>query len=459
MSVKKNDIISLSIQSLSSDGNGVGRYENQAIFVPGTVPGDEIQARIVKDCKTYAFGILETLDKPSPERINVDCSVAGPCGGCCFRQLSYEAELKAKKEFVANAFARLGGLELPTADTLPSPDVDRYRNKAQFPVGTDQNGHCQTGFYANRTHRIVPCADCKLQPEVFNQIAAFLCEGFDRYGIPAYDEIRHTGLIRHIFLRQGAHSGEILVCLVGASKKVPKLRPLIQELCDAFPAVKTVLWNINTRNTNVILGQENKVLYGPGFIEDILCDVPIHLGPMSFYQVNTPAAEQLYRTAASLAQLRPTDLVLDLYCGMGTIGLSMVQDCKEIIGVEIVPEAIDAAKENAARMGQEIADRCRFLCADAGQAAQQLAAEQLQPDVIVVDPPRKGCDQNTLDAILTMSPRTVVMISCNPATAARDTRYLADHGYQPGTVQPVDLFPRTKHVETVVVLSKTQTAD
>lgn len=459
MSVKKNDIIPLTIHGLSSDGNGVGRYENQAIFVPATVPGDEIHARIVKDCKSYAFGIVESLDNPAADRINVDCSVAAPCGGCCFRHLSYEAELAAKKDFVESAFSRLGGLTLSISDTLPSPQVDRYRNKAQFPVGKDKDGKCCTGFYANRTHRIVSCDDCKLQPAVFNQIAAFLCEAFDRFSIPPYDETIHTGLIRHIFLRQGAHSGQILLCLVGASKKVPNLKPLMAELLAKFPDIKTILWNINTKNTNVILGQENKVLYGPGYIEDTLCNVPIQLGPMSFYQVNTPAAEMLYQTAAQMAQLKPSDLVLDLYCGMGTIGLSMVDQCKELVGVEIVPEAISAANENAARMGAEIAQRCRFLCADAGQAAQQLSAEGLHPDVVLVDPPRKGCDQNTLDAICDMAPRTIVMISCNPATAARDTRYLAEHGYLPGEVHPVDLFPRTKHVETVVLLSQQKPDD
>ena len=454
MSVKKNDIISLTITSLSSDGNGVGRYENQAVFVPATAPGDVIQARIVKDCKTYAFGIVERIEQPSPDRIPVDCEAAAPCGGCCFRHLDYAAELAAKKEFVANAFTRLGGLDLPIADTLASPQAERYRNKAQFPVGKGPDGRCCTGFYANRTHRIVSCDDCKLQPSVFNQIAAALCEGFDRYQIPPYEETTQKGLIRHIFLREGAHSGQILLCLVGASKKAPHLKPLLDSLIAQFPAIRTVVWNVNTRNTNVILGQENIVLYGPGYIEDTLCGVPIQLGPMSFYQVNTPAAELLYRTAAQLAQLRPTDHVLDLYCGMGTIGLSLVHQCQELIGVEIVPEAIAAAKENAARMGADVAARSRFLCADAGQAAQQLASEGLHPDVIFVDPPRKGCDQNTLDAVCQMAPRTVAMISCNAATAARDAKYLSAHGYRPGAVHPVDLFPRTKHVECVLVFTR-----
>ena len=458
MSVKKNDIIPLLIHGLSNDGSGVGRYENQAIFVPDTAPGDQIMARIVKDCKTYAFGIVEKMVQPSPDRIAADCSVSGPCGGCCLRHLRYDAELRAKKEFVASAFSRIGGLSLPILDTLGSPEVDRYRNKAQFPVGRAADGKCHTGFFANRTHRIVSCEDCKLQPERFNQIAAFLCAGFDRYGIPPYDEVQRTGIVRHIFLRKGAHTGQMLICLVSASKKLPSIAPLVKELTAAFPEIKTILWNINTQNTNVILGRENQVVYGPGYIEDTMCGVPIQLGPMSFYQVNTPAAELLYRTAADMAGLLPTDRVLDLYCGMGTIGLSLVNRCKELIGVEIVPEAIAAAKENAARMGASVADRCRFLCADAGQAAQQLADENLNPDIIFVDPPRKGCDQNTLDAICRMAPRTVVMISCNAATAARDVKYLSEHDYLPGEVHPVDLFPRTKHVECIIKLTRSPDA-
>lgn len=454
MPVRKNQIIPLTITSLSSDGSGVGRYENEAVFVPATAPGDSANVRIVKDCGKYAFGIVDTLVSPSPDRIEADCAVSGPCGGCCFRHLRYEAELAAKKGFVADAFSRLGGLSLPILDTMPSPQVDRYRNKAQFPVGRDKDGNICAGFYAGRTHRIVPCADCKLQPEIFNEIEAYLCRAFTERNLPPYDEVTGKGIVRHIFLRQGAHSGQIMVCLVGAAKKAPPLEPVITELVRRFPAVHTVVWNINTRRTNVILGLENITLYGPGYIEDTLCDVPIRLGPLSFYQVNTPAAERLYRTAAQMAQLRPEDRVLDLYCGMGTIGLSVIEQCAELIGVEIVPEAIDAAKENAARMGKAVADRCRFFCADAGQAAQQLAEEGLQPDVIFVDPPRKGCDQNTLDAILRMAPRRVVMVSCNAATAARDAKYLAERGYTPGAVQPVDLFPRTKHVECVLAFAK-----
>ncbi len=450
MAVKKNQIISLEIDSLSSDGSGVGRYEGQAIFVPGTAPGDVLEVKIVKDCGRYAFGIVHQITTPSPARIDTDCPCAGPCGGCCFRHLDYAAELTAKQGFVADAFRRIGGLEIPVRTILPSPEVDRYRNKVQFPVGTDKNGHLRAGFYAGRTHRIVPCEDCRLQPEVLNQIAGWVCAWMEAHRIPAYDEQTGKGLLRHIFLRRGAHSGQIMVCLVCNGDSLPGESLLAKELIAAFPAVRTVVLNENTRRTNVILGSTNRALCGPGYIEDTLCGVPVRLGPLSFYQVNTLGAEQLYRAAAAYTGLRPGDRLLDLYCGMGTIGLSMAQNCAELIGVEVIEEAVESARQNAARMGAEFAAKSRFLCADAGQTAARLAAEGAAPDVIVLDPPRKGCDQTTLDAVLRMAPRRVVMISCNPATAARDAKYLDAHGYRAQEVQPADMFPRTKHVECIV---------
>jgi 23S rRNA (uracil1939-C5)-methyltransferase len=459
MSLQKNQSIPLTIERLSGDGSGVGHYEGEAVFVPGTAPDDELKVHIVKDCGRYAFGIVEELITPSAQRIPVDCAVAAPCGGCSLRHLSYQAELQAKQESVADAFRRIGGLDLPVLPILPSPDVDRYRNKVQFPVGVDKNGKPCIGFYAGRTHRIVPCADCKLQPSVLNEIGNFICDFLGTHQIAPYSEESGKGLVRHIFLRRGAHSEQIMVCLVCTRAKLPHREELVQALCTAFPAIKTIILNVNAQKTNVILGAENHVLYGDGFIDDTLCNVPVRLGVFSFYQVNTAGAEQLYAAAANRAQLQPNDLLLDLYCGMGTIGLSMVQNCRALVGVEIVPEAIASAKENAARMGAEVAAKSRFLCADAGQAARQFADEGLQPDVIMLDPPRKGCDEATLSAVVQMSPRRVVMVSCNPATAARDTAWLAQHGYVPQEVQPVDMFPRTKHVETIVQLSQRKPDD
>ena len=455
MPLQKNQLLTLRIERLSNDGSGVAHSsEGEAVFVPGTAPGDEAQVRIVKDCGRYAFGILDKLLTPSPDRIPVDCAVAGPCGGCSLRHLDYAAELRAKQESVADAFRRIGGLDVPVLDALPSPEVDRYRNKVQFPVGRDKDGAPCIGFYAGRTHRIVPCPDCKLQPGVLNDIGNTLCAFFAAHGIQPYDEERGKGLVRHIFLRRGAHSGQIMVCLVCTRPKLPHSDELVALLREKFRDIATILINVNAKKTNVILGEESVTLYGPGCIEDTLCGVPVRLGPLSFYQVNTLAAERLYGIAAEYAQLEPDDVLLDLYCGMGTIGLSMANHCRELIGVEIIPEAIDSAKANAARMGDAVAAKSRFFCADAGEAAARLAAEGLRPDVIMLDPPRKGCDETTLSAVVQMSPRRVVYVSCNPSTAARDAAWLGQHGYRAEKVQPVDLFPRTKHVETVCLLSK-----
>ena len=455
MPLQKNQILTLRIERLSSDGSGVAHSpDGETVFVPGAAPGDEADVRIVKDCKRYAFGILDHLRTPSPDRIPVDCAVAGPCGGCSLRHLDYTAELRAKQENVTDAFRRIGGLDVPVLDICPSPEVDRYRNKVQFPVGLDKNGNPCIGFYAGRTHRIVPCPDCKLQPGVLNDIGNALCRFFAENGIQPYNEETGQGLVRHIFLRRGAHSGQIMVCLVCTRPNLPHADALCTRLREQFADIATILLNVNSKNTNVILGTETHTLYGPGYIEDTLCGVPVQLGPLSFYQVNTLAAERLYGIAAQYAQLTPDDLLLDLYCGMGTIGLSMVDHCRELVGVEIVPEAIESAKANAARMGDAVAAKSCFFCADAGQAATRLAAEGLHPDVVMLDPPRKGCDEATLSAVVRMAPRRVVYVSCNPATAARDAAWLENNGYHAEKVQPVDLFPRTKHCEAVLLLTK-----
>lgn len=308
MPLQKNQVLTLTIERLSNDGSGVAHSpDGEAVFVPGTAPGDEADIRIVKDCGRYAFGILDTLRTPSPDRIPVDCAVAGPCGGCSLRHLDYAAELRAKQENVVDAFRRIGGLDVPVLDALPSPEVDRYRNKVQFPVGRDKNGAPCIGFYAGRTHRIVPCPDCKLQPGILNDIGNALCSFFGAHGIQPYDEASGKGLVRHIFLRRGAHSGQIMVCIVCTRAKLPHSAELVEQLTAQFPDIATVLVNVNPRNTNVILGTETHTLCGPGFIEDTLCGVPVRLGPLSFYQVNTLAAERLYGIAAEYAQLQPDD--------------------------------------------------------------------------------------------------------------------------------------------------------
>ena len=451
MSLQKNTVLPLRIESLSSDGNGVGRVDGQAVFVPGCAVGDEIRARIVKDCGRYAFAIVEELCRPGSGRVTPDCPVCVPCGGCCFRHLDYATECRAKEGFVRDAFARIGGVDLSVEPILPAPSPLRYRNKVQLPVGVGPNGHLTTGFYAGRSHRIVPCADCLLQPEWMNQAAQEACRLLQNAGVTAYDESSGKGLIRHLFLREGWHSGQRLLCFVINGDSLPGEADIAARLAEAF-SLTTVLVNRNTANTNVILGRKTRTLLGPGSIEDTLAGVPIRMGVHEFYQVNTPAAEQLYAVAREYAGLRPEDNLLDVYCGMGTIGLSMHGDCARLTGIEVVPQSVESAREVAARMG---ADRAEFFCMDAGQAAERLAGQTgYTPDVIVLDPPRKGCDSVTLNAVVRMAPRTLVMVSCNPATAARDVRALAEQGYRPRRIQPVDLFPRTKHVETIVLLQR-----
>lgn len=454
-SLKKNQIIPLTIEGLTGEGSGVGHYQGQAVFVPGTAAGDVAQVRIVKALKKYAYGIVESLETPSPSRIPVDCPSYQPCGGCCLRHISYEAELKAKEQLAADCFSRLGGFkDLPLRPILPSPQEERYRNKVQYPVGLDKDGHITFGFYGKHSHRIVPCQDCRLQPELLNQIAATVCRILEDLKIPVYQEEKHSGLVRHIFLRHATRTGQILLCLVINGKSLPHAPEFCRLILEAHPQITTILVNLNREKTNVILGEKNIVYYGPGTIQDEMCGVPVTLGPMSFYQVNTPSAENLYRAAAEAARLDKGQTLLDLYCGMGTIGLSMAHQAGRLIGVEVVPEAVESARKNASVMG---VTNARFLCADAGQAASQLAREGLSPHVIVLDPPRKGCDQPCLDAVIQMGPKRVVMVSCNPATAARDVKYLYEQGgYRPLYLQPADLFPRTHHVECVVALEKSE---
>ena len=351
---------------------------------------------------------------------------------------------------MADALRRIGGLDVPVRDILPSPQTERYRNKVQYPLFLAGDGSVQAGFYASRSHRPLPCGDCLLQPGLLNRIAATLCALLTQYHISVYDEQAHRGLARHIYLRHAVTNGSVLVCLVCNGRSLPHAQDICAALVKAHPEVESVVLNVNTHKTNVITGKECITLYGPGVLHDTMRGVPVALGPLSFYQVNTEGANRLYSVAADFAAPGPEDTLLDLYCGAGTIGLSMAEHCGRLIGVEIVPEAVESARRNAAAMGVEHAE---FFCADAGTAAQKLAADGLLPNIVVLDPPRKGCDEPTLKAVLAMAPQRIVMVSCNPATAARDLKYLSQHGYAVQAVQPVDMFPRTKHVETVVLLS------
>ena len=452
--LKKNESIILEIQSVTSEGSGVGRYEGMAVFIPGAAPGDRLAVKIVKVLSSYCYGIIQEILSPGPGRISPACPVCRRCGGCSLQHLSYQEELRIKKQWIADAVSRIGGLALPVEGVLPSPQVTGYRNKAQYPIGKGPEGtFC--GFYAPRSHNIVPYSDCLLQPPFFSDILRAVCRYIDQSGQQPYNEQTGTGLFRHLYLRWGKASGQVMVCLVVNGERIPQIQLLVSMILAACPSVTSILLNRNTKRTNVILGGETQVLYGEPCIRDTLAGVEVEISPLSFYQVNHQGAELLYRQAAELAALSPGDILLDLYCGAGTIGLSMARQARELVGVEIVESAVRDARRNAARSGVQNA---RFLCADAGKAAAQLEEEGLRPTVIVLDPPRKGCDAATLAAAVRMAPKRMVMVSCNPATMARDLRQLESAGYRAAALRGVDMFPRTAHVEAVALLTR-ETAD
>lgn len=447
--MKKNDIIKLEITALTSEGSGIGRYDGQAVFVPFTAVGDVISCRILKVLKSYAYGKIESIIMPSPDRVENDCPVFGKCGGCVYRHISYQAELAAKEQIVRDAFERLGGLNPVFLPICGGEHIDGYRNKLQMPLAKTDYGEIVSGFFSERSHRVVPVEHCRLQPERFSEIAAFIREQLRTLKISVYNERDNQGVMRHIFLRRGHYSGEVCAVLV-VKRKTPEMARLAAALTKRFSEITGVVLNINPDRTNVILGEREVLLSGKAEIADTMCGVSVEISPKSFYQVNTPAAERLYGQAAEFAQ--PSGkTILDLYCGAGTIGLSMAGEAKKIIGAEIVPEAVENAKRNALNSGFTNAE---FICADASRAAEDLVEKGLSPDVITLDPPRKGCGAETLSACVKMNPERIVMISCNPATAARDCKFLAENGYAVEQVRAFDLFPRTRHVECVVLLTR-----
>lgn len=449
--MKKNEQISLRITDCTLSGSGVGHADGMAVLVPATAVGDEITAQIVKVKRTYAFGIVRELHKPSTDRTEPDCPAFPKCGGCLFRHMTYGAELRLKENQVRENLRRIGGYSGEVEPIVPSPKADGYRNKAQYPLAV-QNGKLSVGFFAPRSHRVIDCRNCRLQPAVFETILGVCADWIETNAVPVYEETTRRGLLRHLYIRRGERTGEILVCIVATSERVPQTQALCDALLRAVPQIRSVVLNVNPDDTNVILGKTCIPLVGDGTIEDVLCGLRFRLSALSFYQVNALQAEQLYAKAAEFAAPDGKS-VLDLYCGAGTIGLSMAHRAKTVIGVEIVPEAIEDAKENARCNGIKNA---RFLCADASQAAEQLLTEGVRPDVILVDPPRKGCAPELLESIFRFSPERLVYISCDSATLARDVAVLRQGGYAVQSAAPFDMFPRTGHVECVVLLSKVQ---
>lgn len=449
--VQKNKEYDIKIISISNDANGVAKIDNFPIFIPNSAVGDYLKIKVVKVLKNYAFGIIVKILTPSKDRINNDCSVFNQCGGCCYRHISYDAELKIKNQQVIDNFQRIGKLDAKSNYIIGSEKINNYRNKAQFPVSVDENGKVVAGFYAKRSHRIIPCIDCKLQPQIFNDILSTILDLFNTFHTSIYNETKHTGGIRHIYLRQADFTGEIMVCFVSAKTKLKKSDEICKILTEKFPQIKSIVLNFNNTKGNVILGKECCTLYGSDTITDVMCGVKVIISPLSFYQVNKNQAEKLYQKAIEYADLKKDDVLLDLYCGIGTIGLSAVKRVSKLIGVEIIDKAIENAKINAKINNY---DNTRFICDDCKGAVKQLNEENIKPDVIIVDPPRKGCDIEVIDSLVEFSPKKIVMISCNPSTAARDCALLQQKGYDLIEYTPFDLFPKTSHIEVVCLLVK-----
>jgi len=451
--LQKNEIYTVEIQSYTDEGFGVARIEQAVVFVQGAVRGDVCEIRILKVLKTLAYARIERLLTPSPQRITPECAVFPKCGGCCFHNVSYTEELTFKLQKVQDAMRRIGGAACVPEEIIGADSITRYRNKAQYPIRL-KDGHVRYGFYRHNSHDIVSCTDCVIQSTVSNRLCTAVCEYMERFHVAPYDELQGTGVVRHVYVRDSKTTGEAFCCIVATTAKFPKREVLIAALRDACPGLTGVIVNINRARDNVILGKENVILWGRDEITDVLCGLKFHIHVHSFYQVNPDQTHKLYGLvrdyARSICNADRFTEILDLYCGVGTIGLTLADLTETLVGVEIVPEAVENARRNAAENG---ITNAQFLCGDAGAAAQHFLQQGHTPDLIVVDPPRKGLDAATIAAIQEMAPPHVIYVSCNPATLARDLK--AMDNYKPEKFAAVDMFPRSCHCECCVLLRRT----
>lgn len=454
--MKKNDIVTLKIEDITNLGFGVGRINGAVIFVSSAVPGDTVVAKIIKVASSYSIARVEKYLVRSDMRTTDRCDNAR-CRSCAYRDIRYEDELRLKTASVEADFRKAGLSDLKILPTTPSPSVRAYRNKAQYPVAKSKTGEYLIGFFAPKSHNVCEAASCPMTPPVFTEIIEVLRGFFARHSLSVYDEQSGQGLLRHIYLRRGEVSGEVLLTLVITEDSLPHSDELVSLITATFPDVVGILINKNDENTNVVLGKTYKTLFGRDYIFDTLSGVRLKLTAPSFYQVNHGAAELLYAKARELARLEKTDTLLDLYCGVGSIGLSMAKDAGELFGIEIVDSAVRCARENAAACGIKNA---RFYTGDAAdcermlEAAEAAEGKRILPDVIILDPPRAGCDERLLRFVSSLSPKRIVYISCNPATLARDVAVMLKLGFECSEVTPFDLFPGTGHVETIVCLCK-----
>ncbi len=455
MSLKKNDVITLEVTDINNRGYGVAKYCGMAVFIDGAVTGDTVSARIIKTASSYAVARIEKMERRSPERVEARCS-AKKCGGCVYRCISYGYELEIKRNSAAASFRRARLKDVNILPVIPSPRVTRYRNKAQYPVSCAPDGRLVAGFYSPASHSVCEVEDCALQPEIFGRITGAVLRFAEEHGVRAYDENTGEGLLRHIYLRHAEATGEIMLTLVINGSSFPHSEELCRMITKEYPSVKSILLNENIKKTNVILGDKYTLLYGVPYINDVLCGVRLRISAPSFYQVNRGAAEILYGKAAELCELTGGETVLDLYCGIGSIGLSMAKEAGRIIGIEISAPAVECARENARQNGFENAF---FFAGDAKDARGLISQAEthlgsIAPDVVILDPPRKGCDKDLLDYISEMDPDKIIYISCNTETLARDCAVMKEKGYSLSDVVTVDLFPGTGHVEAVVRLKR-----
>ena len=455
--MEKNQEFIVTIEDMNEDGAGVGKVDGYIWFVKDAVIGDVVRAKAMKIKKSYGFARLMEVLEPSVSRVIPSCPVARQCGGCQLQAMSYEEQLKFKERKVMNNLIRIGKFAEDEIHMLPIMGMEepwRYRNKAQFPFGKDKDGNVIAGFYAGRTHAIVEAEDCLLGVEENREILDIVKRFMKEMKIEPYDELSHKGLVRHVLIRKGFKTDEIMVCLVINGNKLPGKERLVEMLTggDGVKGMTSISYSVNQEKTNVIMGKEIVNLYGPGYITDYIGNVKYQISPLSFYQVNPVQTELLYGTALEYAGLTGNEIVWDLYCGIGTISLFLAQKAKKVYGVEIVPQAIEDARRNAEINGIHNAE---FFVGKAEEVLpEQFEKNHVHADVIVVDPPRKGCDAVCLDTILKMRPERVVYVSCDSATLARDLRYLADGGYVMGRGRCCDMFPGTVHVETIVLIQR-----
>ena len=447
---RETEILPLTIEGYGSDGEGVTRLpDGMTCFVKGALRGEACQVRLLKVGRSCAWGEVAEVTFPSPARQEPDCPYFAGCGGCSLRHMTYEEELAFKKQKVQDALVRIGGADVAVSAIFGADNTLRYRNKVQFPTAPGP----AIGFYQKRTHAVTDVEDCLLQPIAAANLRGAVKGWMEQYSVPAYDERAHRGLVRHVYVRTNA-AGESLCCLMVNGTALPHEAELVTVLRHAEPGLVGVVLGVNEKKTNVILGDSYRTLWGRDTLEETLCGLSFRLSVPSFFQVNRAQTEVLYGKALELAGLTGSETVLDLYCGIGTISLALAKRARRVIGAEVVPEAIEDAKANAQRNGITNAE---FFCGDAEDIAARLAADGLKPDVITVDPPRKGLAPGVVDAIVRMNPERLVYVSCDPATLARDVKRFAEQGYQPRTALAVDLFPRTSHVESVMLMAKQET--